>query len=106
MVATAARAAPTQAAPDVSARFSAQLLSACQDTDYQVRIAAAHQLPALARALGASAAVARVLPELAELLQDDEVQVCVTPRAHHHHILGARAAALCGPFWCMLRERQ
>jgi hypothetical protein len=59
----------------VAGRFAAQLLSACQDTDYQVRIAAAQQLPALAAALGAPAAVGQLLPELAELLGDDEVQV-------------------------------
>jgi hypothetical protein len=41
----------------------------------QVRIAAAQQLPALARVLGAAAAVSQVLPELKELLEDDEVQV-------------------------------
>jgi hypothetical protein len=40
-----------------------------------VRIAAAQQLPALARVLGAAAAVSQVLPELKELLEDDEVQV-------------------------------
>jgi hypothetical protein len=40
-----------------------------------VRIAAAQQLPALARELGATAAVSQVLPELKELLEDDEVQV-------------------------------
>jgi hypothetical protein len=41
----------------------------------QVRIAAAQQLPALAHVLGAAAAVSQVLPELKELLEDDEVQV-------------------------------
>jgi hypothetical protein len=50
----------------------------------QVRIAAAQQLPALARVLGAAAAVSQVLPELKELLEDDEVQVghWLAPRAH------------------------
>lgn len=41
----------------------------------QVRIAAAQQLPSLARVLGPAAVVAQVLPELKELLEDDEVQV-------------------------------
>lgn len=40
-----------------------------------MRIAAAQQLPALAHVLGAAAAVSQVLPELRELLEDDEVQV-------------------------------
>ncbi|WIA29762.1 hypothetical protein OEZ86_012236 [Tetradesmus obliquus] len=69
--------APHLAPADVSAKFAPQLLAACQDTDYQVRIAAAQQLPALARVLGAAAAVSQVLPELKELLEDDEVQVRV-----------------------------
>lgn len=64
-----------QAAGEADTRFAAQLLAACQDTDYQVRVAAAQQLPALAAALGPAATVERLLPELRELLDDDEVQV-------------------------------
>jgi hypothetical protein len=64
-----------QVPSDVSARFAAKLLAACQDTDYQVRIAAAQQLPVLALALGHAATVMQLLPELIELLADDEVQV-------------------------------
>lgn len=60
---------------EVTARFVAQLMAACQDTDYQVRIAAAEQLPVLARVLGHTATVDQLLPELSELLTDDEVQV-------------------------------
>lgn len=41
----------------------------------QVRIAAAEQLPVLARGLGPVATVDKLLPELSELLADDEVQV-------------------------------
>lgn len=41
----------------------------------QVRITAAQQLPVLARVLGHTATVDQLLPELAELLTDDEVQV-------------------------------
>jgi hypothetical protein len=43
----------------------------------QVRIAAAEQLPVLARVLGPSATVDKLLPELSELLTDDEVQVSI-----------------------------
>jgi hypothetical protein len=46
----------------------------------QVRIAAAEQLPALACALGHSATVEQLLPELSELLSDDEVQVRTNTR--------------------------
>lgn len=59
----------------MTARFVAQLVAACQDTDYQVRIAAGEQLPVLARVLGHTATVDQLLPELSELLTDDEVQV-------------------------------
>lgn len=41
----------------------------------QVRITAAQQLPTLARVLGIAAAISQLLPELTELLTDDEVQV-------------------------------
>jgi hypothetical protein len=45
------------------------------DDVMQVRIAAAQQLPELGRVLGCAAAVTQVVPELVELLTDDEVQV-------------------------------
>lgn len=41
----------------------------------QVRIAAAEQLPVLACGLGPAATIDKLLPELSELLTDDEVQV-------------------------------
>jgi hypothetical protein len=58
----------------------------------QVRIAAAQQLPALARVLGAAAAVSQVLPELKELLVDDGVQVRQPVAGAHAELVQAQHA--------------
>lgn len=50
-------------------------MALCQDTDYAVRIAMCQQLVPFARCAGMEMTQKQVLPELYELLTDEEVQV-------------------------------
>ncbi|GAB9462655.1 hypothetical protein Gpo141_00000143 [Globisporangium polare] len=52
-----------------------QMMALCQDTDAEVRKCMCIQLDALARAVGEEKASSELLPELLELLQDEEEQV-------------------------------
>lgn len=72
----------------------------------QVRIAAAEQLPVLARGLGPAATIDKLLPELSELLIDDEVQVgSICPAqlfvCRLHRILPARSEQVRQHVICM-----
>ncbi|KAG7396051.1 Serine/threonine-protein phosphatase 4 regulatory subunit 4 [Phytophthora boehmeriae] len=52
-----------------------QMMALCQDTDAEVRRCMCVQLDGLARAVGEQLACTELLPELLELLQDEEEQV-------------------------------
>ncbi|KAE9048390.1 hypothetical protein PR002_g514 [Phytophthora rubi] len=52
-----------------------QMMALCQDTDAEVRKCMCIQLDGLARAVGEEHACSELLPELLELLQDEEEQV-------------------------------
>ncbi len=47
----------------------------CQDVDHHIRIASCNQLGAIARIAGRDVVAKTILPELFELLNDEEVQV-------------------------------
>lgn len=52
-------------------------VSMCQDTEYQVRMTMAQQLPAIAKAVGKESTKASLIDEVAELLADEEMLVRV-----------------------------
>eukprot|EP00192_Tetraselmis_astigmatica_P010133 CAMPEP_0117687278 /NCGR_PEP_ID=MMETSP0804-20121206/23033_1 /TAXON_ID=1074897 /ORGANISM="Tetraselmis astigmatica, Strain CCMP880" /LENGTH=928 /DNA_ID=CAMNT_0005499297 /DNA_START=369 /DNA_END=3157 /DNA_ORIENTATION=+ len=60
----------------VSAQFFKRAMEMCQDTDYPVRIAMAEQLTVLASVMGQEETQKTILPEVFELLNDEEPQVC------------------------------
>lgn len=55
-------------------------MTLCQDTDYIVRINMCEGLPAIAAAVGEQTTLSTVLPEVLELVGDEEktVRVCAT----------------------------
>eukprot|EP00803_Ostreobium_quekettii_P000911 evm.model.scf_231.9 EVM.evm.TU.scf_231.9 scf_231:97841-105363(+) len=69
--------APYMSQHDVQNSLFKKALSMCQDTDYQVRICMCQELNSLARVLDTELTTGRLLPELSELLGDDEVLVRV-----------------------------
>ncbi|OQS00989.1 hypothetical protein ACHHYP_02046 [Achlya hypogyna] len=60
---------------DIESLFFQKMMELCQDTDTEVRSCMCMQLDALARAVSMPKACADLLPELLELLQDEEEQV-------------------------------
>ncbi|KDO24179.1 hypothetical protein SPRG_10607 [Saprolegnia parasitica CBS 223.65] len=60
---------------DIESLFFQKMMGLCQDTDTDVRTCMCMQLDALARAVSTTKACADLLPELLELLQDEEEQV-------------------------------
>ncbi|KAF4136939.1 hypothetical protein GN958_ATG13929 [Phytophthora infestans] len=62
-------------APDIEGLYFQKMMSLCQDTDAEVRRCMCIQLDGLARAVGEEHACKELLPELLELLNDEEEQV-------------------------------
>jgi serine/threonine-protein phosphatase 4 regulatory subunit 4 len=62
-------------AQDIEGLYFQKLMALCQDTDAEVRKCMCIQLDGLARAVGGDKACSELLPELLELLQDEEEQV-------------------------------
>ncbi|KAG6609724.1 Protein phosphatase 2A regulatory subunit A [Phytophthora cinnamomi] len=62
-------------APDIEGLYFQKMMALCQDTDAEVRKCMCIQLDGLARAVGEEHACSELLPELLELLQDEEEQV-------------------------------
>ncbi|ETI43740.1 hypothetical protein F441_11273 [Phytophthora nicotianae CJ01A1] len=62
-------------APDIEGLYFQKMMSLCQDTDAEVRKCMCIQLDGLARAVGEEHACKELLPELLELLNDEEEQV-------------------------------
>ncbi|KAL4125099.1 hypothetical protein PRIC2_008688 [Phytophthora ramorum] len=62
-------------APDIEGLYFQKMMALCQDTDAEVRKCMCIQLDGLARAVGEEHACTELLPELLELLQDEEEQV-------------------------------
>lgn len=60
---------------DIEGLYLQKMMAMCQDTDAEVRKCMCIQLDALARAIGEEKAGNVLLPELLELLQDEEEQV-------------------------------
>ncbi|TMW68813.1 hypothetical protein Poli38472_006281 [Pythium oligandrum] len=60
---------------DIEGLYFQKMMAMCQDTDAEVRKCMCIQLDALARAVGEVKACEELLPELLELLQDEEEQV-------------------------------
>ncbi|OQS01993.1 hypothetical protein THRCLA_05589 [Thraustotheca clavata] len=60
---------------DIEGLFFQKMMGLCQDTDAEVRTCMCMQLDALARAVSMQKACTELLPELLELLQDEEEQV-------------------------------
>ncbi|TYZ62534.1 hypothetical protein PybrP1_012716 [[Pythium] brassicae (nom. inval.)] len=60
---------------DIEGLFFQKMMALCQDTDAEVRRCMCIQVDALARAVGEEKACSDLLPELLELLQDEEEQV-------------------------------
>ncbi|DBA02891.1 TPA: hypothetical protein N0F65_005918 [Lagenidium giganteum] len=60
---------------DIEGLYFQKMMAMCQDTDAEIRKCMCIQLDALARAVGEEKASAELLPELLELLQDEEEQV-------------------------------
>mmetsp|Transcript_29490 Transcript_29490/g.56637 ORF Transcript_29490/g.56637 Transcript_29490/m.56637 type:complete len:789 (+) Transcript_29490:288-2654(+) len=58
-------------------RFISKAMALCQDTDYQVRICMCEQLDSISRATGLELTRKLVMPELMELLNDEETAVRV-----------------------------
>ncbi|KAF1795318.1 HEAT, type 2 [Phytophthora cactorum] len=62
-------------APDIEGLYFQKMMSLCQDTDAEVRKCMCIQLDGLARAVGEEHACKELLPELLELLNDEEEQI-------------------------------
>eukprot|EP00644_Phytophthora_capsici_P000211 jgi/Phyca11/100476/e_gw1.4.372.1 len=62
-------------APDIEGLYLQKMMALCQDTDAEVRKCMCIQLDGLARAVGEEQACKELLPELLELLNDEEEQV-------------------------------
>jgi serine/threonine-protein phosphatase 4 regulatory subunit 4 len=83
---------PKQKREDVEAKYVTKVVALCQDTDYQVRVAACQQLAGLARCLGEEGLRQRqLLEEITQLLEDEEVQVRGWGRVVHERL---------HPGWC------
>ncbi|GBG66440.1 hypothetical protein CBR_g61483 [Chara braunii] len=63
---------------DIERLYLDKAMALCQDTDAEVRGAMSMQLAAIAKAVGVDVTVRVVLPELYELLNDEEVEVKTT----------------------------
>lgn len=66
---------PHQTWDEIDRTFFKKLLSLCQDVDHHIRIASCSQLAEVARVAGRDVVAKTILPELFELLNDEEVQV-------------------------------
>jgi hypothetical protein len=62
-------------AAEIERTFFNQAMALCQDTDFDVRICMCEQLPAIAKGVGPELARKVLLPELVELLRDEEATV-------------------------------
>lgn len=71
----------------------------------QVRIAAAQQLPVLGRILSPPAVMKEIIPELKELLEDDEVQVGMAADATHMELMQQYSPA-CRSSYCLTGHQQ
>ncbi|GMH39898.1 hypothetical protein BSKO_07802 [Bryopsis sp. KO-2023] len=60
---------------DVERSFLKKVLALCQDTDYEVRICMCEQTATLGAAVGNDLTTKKLLPEVLELLKDEEVSV-------------------------------
>lgn len=60
---------------EIERSFFKKALSMCQDVDHHIRIATCGQLSSIARIAGRDLAAKTILPELFELLNDEEIQV-------------------------------
>lgn len=67
--------APHQTWEEIDRTFFKKLLSLCQDVDHHIRVASCSQLAEVARVAGRDVVAKTILPELFELLNDEEVQV-------------------------------
>ncbi|KAG2451341.1 hypothetical protein HYH02_003945 [Chlamydomonas schloesseri] len=66
--------APRLTWEEIERSFFKKALSMCQDVDHHIRIASCSQLGAIARIAGRDVVAKTILPELFELLNDEEVQ--------------------------------
>ncbi|KAG2445689.1 hypothetical protein HXX76_000297 [Chlamydomonas incerta] len=69
--------APRLTWEEIERSFFKKALSMCQDVDHHIRIASCNQLGAIARIAGRDVVAKTILPELFELLNDEEVQARV-----------------------------
>ncbi|EFJ50926.1 hypothetical protein VOLCADRAFT_88347 [Volvox carteri f. nagariensis] len=69
--------APRLTWEEIERTFFKKALSMCQDVDHHIRIASCGQLSSIARIAGRDVVAKTILPELFELLNDEEVQARV-----------------------------
>ncbi|GIL70257.1 hypothetical protein Vretimale_3531 [Volvox reticuliferus] len=69
--------APRLTWEEIERSFFKKALSMCQDVDHHIRIASCGQLSSIARIAGRDVVAKTILPELFELLNDEEVQARV-----------------------------
>ncbi|GLC55027.1 hypothetical protein PLESTB_000932600 [Pleodorina starrii] len=69
--------APRLTWEEIERSFFKKALSMCQDVDHHIRIASCGQLSSIARIAGREVVAKTILPELFELLNDEEVQARV-----------------------------
>ncbi|KXZ47380.1 hypothetical protein GPECTOR_35g818 [Gonium pectorale] len=69
--------APRLTWEEIERSFFKKALSMCQDVDHHIRIASCGQLASIARIAGRDVVAKTILPELFELLNDEEVQARV-----------------------------
>lgn len=90
---------------EIERGYLKRAMTLCQDTDYIVRINMCHGLHCLAAAVGLDVTVATILPEIFELMKDEEPLVRVAASnslvagmlCHQTHIMlaGHCISALC-----------
>ncbi|GFR43586.1 hypothetical protein Agub_g4683 [Astrephomene gubernaculifera] len=69
--------APRLTWEEIERTFFKKALSMCQDVDHHIRIASCGQLASIARIAGKDVVAKTILPELFELLNDEEIQARV-----------------------------
>ncbi|KAL3690233.1 hypothetical protein R1sor_016542 [Riccia sorocarpa] len=67
--------APFLKAEEIAKSFLQKAMGLCQDTDLEVRVCMCEQLNKISRAVGVDTVKEKVLPELYELLKDEELAV-------------------------------
>ncbi|KAL2610400.1 hypothetical protein R1flu_028973 [Riccia fluitans] len=67
--------APLLKAEEIGKNFLLKAMGLCQDTDLEVRVCMCEQLNKIARAVGVDTTKEKILPELYELLKDEELAV-------------------------------